>query len=457
MKLGITTKLFVGVFATSLLALLAMAVTGRVMFTRDFSHYVEASENRRLEALAVMLAGIYSQTGDWSSVEGSEGRWHAIVRSAPRSLDGDSGEVYGWPYLALYDNEDHPIVGFVGADGDIARHPVIANDRVVGWIARKRWVAPSAEDDLSFMRTQVRNLAVATLAALLLAALAAALLSRSFLAPARIIGAAHHRLAAGAFDTRVKVKSEDEFGRLGDDFNLLARTLQRNDEMRRRMMADVAHELRTPLAIIQGELHALEDGVRQPTPETLASLRAEALALGKLVDDLYQLSLSDLGALDYRRSDLDLREQVANALQSARGRCVAAGLEIDDSELGGQPLLVHADPDRIGRLLANLLENSIRYTDPPGKIRVYCGESNGNAMIQIDDTPPGVAEAFLPRLFERFFRMEGSRNRASGGAGLGLAICRNIVEAHYGQIFATSSSLGGLKIIVQLPLLRSGS
>lgn len=454
MRFGITTKLFLGVLSTSVLVLLSMAVTGRVMFTRDFSHYVEAGEHRRLEALAAILAEIYSQAGDWSSIEGSEGRWHAIVRSAPRSLGSDSGELRGWPYLALYDDEDHPIVGFVGADGDTARHPVIVDGRAVGWIARQRWVAPSAQDDLSFMRTQVRNLAVASVAAVVLAALAAALLSRSFLAPARAIGASYHRLAAGDFDTRVKVKGSDEFGRLADDFNLLARTLQRNEEIRRRMMADVAHELRTPLAIIQGELHALEDGIRQPTPETLASLRAEAAALGKLVDDLYQLSLSDLGALDYRRTDLDLRNEVRNALPALRSRCEAVGLALEDAGVAGQPLRVHADSARIGQLVANLLENSIRYTDAPGRIVVSCSASQGRAVLEVSDSAPRVPEEYLPRLFDRFFRMEESRNRVSGGAGLGLAICRNIVEAHDGTIQASASPLGGVTITVCLPLLR---
>ena len=461
MRLGITTKLFLGVLATSVLVALVMAVTGRVRFQRDFQQYVEVGENRRIEALAETLAAIYRETGDWTVLEDGPQLWLALLRSTPRLPDGGvalyGGPMPGWPHVALYDTDDHPIVGFVGAGGDTIRHAVVVDGQVVGRIARSRWVGPTEHTDLTFQQAQLRNFAVATLTAILLAALAAALLSRTFLAPARLIGAATHRLAAGDFKTRVKVKSADEFGRLADDFNLLALTLQRNEAMRRRMMADVAHELRTPLAVIQGELAALEDGIREFSTETTSSLQSESHALGKLIDDLYQLSLSDLGALDYRRQDLDLRVRVAQALLPMRERCAERGLTLDESGIAGEPLMVHADTDRLGQLVHNLMGNALRYTDVPGQIEVRCRHTNERAILEVSDSPPGIPAEDLPRLFERFFRMESSRNRASGGAGLGLAICRNIVEAHDGTIAASPSRLGGLTITISLPLLRSAT
>jgi two-component system sensor histidine kinase BaeS len=227
--------------------------------------------------------------------------------------------------------------------------------------------------------------------------------------------------------------------------------------MRRRMMADVAHELRTPLAIIQGELAALEDGIRQVNPETICSLQSEARALGKLIDDLYQLSLSDLGALDYRRRDLDLRARLAEVLLLLRDRCAENGLELDDSGVHGEPLMVHADSDRLGQLVNNLVENAMRYTDAPGRIQLKCHRAAGRAVLEISDSAPGIPAEHLPRMFERFFRLDPSRSRGSGGAGLGLAICRNIVEAHDGTIEATPSALGGITITVRLPLLRGAA
>ncbi|NGP52422.1 ATP-binding protein, partial [Thioalkalivibrio sp. XN8] len=362
------------------------------------------------------------------------------------------------PRAALYDAAGTLVVGRPAPPGEeTLRHPVVVGGETVGWLVRAPLRRPTEAVDLRFQQAQLRNLAVASLAAVLLAALAAGLLSRAFLAPARTIGAATHRLAAGALDTRVDVRSADEFGRLADDFNLLARTLQRNEEMRRGMMADVAHELRTPLAVIRAELDAVEDGIRSPGPETLASLQAETHALGKLVDDLYQLSLSDLGALDYRRQDLELRSLVATALQPLQERCAAAGLALDTGGVEGAPLPVHVDPDRLGQLVANLVGNAIRYTDAPGRIEVACRREHGHAVLEVRDSAPGVPAEALPQLFERFFRVESSRSRAAGGTGLGLAICRNIVEAHDGTIAAAPSNLGGISITVRLPMLRSSA
>jgi two-component system, OmpR family, sensor histidine kinase BaeS len=459
-RLGITSKLFLGVLATSALAALVLAITGKVRFQSDFREYVEAGENYRIESLAETLASIYADTGDWSVLEAADRRWHALLRSTPRMDESrfDAiriGPERGWPHVALYDTDDHPIVGYVGAGGDSARHPVTVDGRIVGWIARQRWTGPTDRADLAFQRAQLLNFLVATLAAVLAAAIAAALLARVFLAPARSIGAATHRLTAGDFDVRVAVRRQDEFGRLADDFNVLAQTLQRNEEMRRRMMADVAHELRTPLAVIQGELAAIEDGIRPLNSEALASLRDESRALGKLIDDLYQLSLSDLGALDYRRRDIDLRSELSTLLRPLHERCAARGLALDDSGIAGEPLMVHADPDRLAQLINNLVENSMRYTDVPGQIVIACRQAQGKAILELSDSPPGLPTEDFPRMFERFYRAEPSRCRVSGGAGLGLAICRNIVEAHDGTIAASPSKLGGVTITISLPLLRS--
>lgn len=460
MHLGITAKLFLGVLATSVLVALVMAVTGQLGFQRDFRRYIDAAEAHRSEALAETLAELYTDSGDWTALTGADRRWRALLRAQPRPAEDRGAEprrgpARGWPRVALYDANDVLVVGNPPEGGEVSRYAVEVDGVTVGWVVRTRAAQVTDAADLRFQRAQLRNLAVATLAAVLFAALAAALLSRTFLAPARAIGDATHRLAAGDFSARAHAGSSDEFGRLAADFNLLARTLERNEAMRRRMMADVAHELRTPLAVVQGELAAIEDGIRPFAAETLASLQAETRALGKLIDDLYQLSLSDVGALDYRRRDLDLRVLVGEALQPLRERCAAAGLSLDDEAVAGAPLSVHADPDRLVQLVANLVENAIRYTDAPGRIVVACRQAEGHAVLEVSDTAPGVPPELQPQLFERFFRVDTSRSRATGGAGLGLAICRNIVEAHNGTITTAPSPFGGLQVAVRLPLLRS--
>jgi two-component system sensor histidine kinase BaeS len=248
----------------------------------------------------------------------------------------------------------------------------------------------------------------------------------------------------------VPVGTRDELGRLAADFNRLAETLERNETLRRRFMADVSHELRTPLAVLSGELEALEDGVRALTPESLASLRVEVNALGKLVDDLNQLALSDVGALAYRKETLDVVPLLEQALDSYRERLAERRLAVETAFDGAAS--VFGDADRLVQMFRNLLENSARYTDPGGRVRVAARREGERVAIDFDDSAPGVPQDALPHLFERFYRVEASRSRANGGAGLGLAICRSIALAHGGDISADRSALGGLRVRVALPL-----
>jgi two-component system sensor histidine kinase BaeS len=228
-------------------------------------------------------------------------------------------------------------------------------------------------------------------------------------------------------------------------------TLEKNEQARRQWVADISHELRTPLAVLRGEIEALQDGVRQPTPAAVASLHAEVLRIGRLVDDLYQLALSDIGALNYRKDRVSLTGVLEDALEAFRPEFERKGIVLQYAP-PPREILLFADPERLHQLFANLLENSLRYTDEEGRLEVALGQERGMAILTLRDSAPGVSAADLERLFDRLYRVEGSRSRASGGAGLGLSICRNIVEAHGGDIAAVSSPLGGVAVTVKLPL-----
>lgn len=241
---------------------------------------------------------------------------------------------------------------------------------------------------------------------------------------------------------------------LARDFNQLAQALDNNERARRDFMADVSHELRTPLAVLRAELEALQDGIRPMTRESLTSLHQEVGQLGKLIEDLYDLSLTDVGALAYRRAPIDLSVVLQSTLAGMHTRIAAAGLTLQAHGITA-PLHVDGDERRLQQLLSNLLENALRYTDAGGQLRVQCARRAHLVEIVIEDSAPGVPADKLDRLFERFYRVEGSRNRASGGSGLGLAICRNIVGAHDGEIHATASPLGGLRVTLRLPALEA--
>jgi two-component system sensor histidine kinase BaeS len=308
----------------------------------------------------------------------------------------------------------------------------------------------STAADLAFQQQQLRASWIIAGLALAVAALVAVVLARAFLQPLKRVADATHRLAAGHYATRVEVRSADELGRLAEDFNRLAESLEKNETLRRRFMADVSHELRTPLAVLSGELEALEDGVRPLTRESLASLRSEVSALGKLVNDLNQLALADSGALAYRKQTLDVVPLVAQALESHRDRLVERSLAVETAWNGSAR--VFGDADRLRQMFRNLLENSARYTDPGGRVRVAVRRDADKVAIDFEDSAPGVPAAALPQLFERFYRVDESRSRANGGSGLGLAICRSIAAAHGGNIAAAPSPLGGLRVSVSLPV-----
>jgi two-component system sensor histidine kinase BaeS len=223
--------------------------------------------------------------------------------------------------------------------------------------------------------------------------------------------------------------------------------------MRREYMADISHELRTPLAVLRGELEAMEDGIHPVTPEALRALQAEVGALTQLVADLHELALADVGALTHQKEDLDLTDFLARDAEAWRARCEGAGLTLT-LRLPAQPLCLSADPARLRQLLHNLLDNALRYTAAGGELHLTLASGDGCAEIAVEDSPPGVPDELLPRLFERFFRVERSRGRAGGGSGLGLAICQSIAQAHGGSIEARHSPLGGLGIHIRLPLSR---
>jgi two-component system sensor histidine kinase BaeS len=350
-------------------------------------------------------------------------------------LDADGGHVAGNPGLA----RDLPAIDIVH-DGEVVGRLLIAP------LPRLR-----SDLDLDFAREQRLRLAAIGSAALLAALLLAWALSRWLLQPVRALAAGTRALASGDYATRIPEARGDELGALAQDFNRLASTLEQHRDARRQWGADIAHELRTPISVLSGEIQALQDGVRQVDAARLASLQAECTRLRDLVEDLYQLSLSDAGALTYRFEAVDLAGIVRESVQAHAGALRDAGLHARIDAVPAHCPLARADGKRLRQLIDNLLANAMRYTDGPGEVAIAIEHVADRCRLRIDDTPPGVPDAALPRLFERLYRVESSRSRRHGGAGLGLAICRNIVEAHGGRIAAAHSPLGGLRIEIELP------
>jgi two-component system sensor histidine kinase BaeS len=481
---GLLAKILAAQILSVLLALLVMVIAARVSLQQGFLDFLERQEAAVLDTLAPVLADIYVAQGGWDFLRDRPAFWQRILRRNP-SLHPDVAQP-GPPHagrrarpfaggppdpgaleeqlrwlrtldrLQLRDRLfllDGDQAWVAGAPADVPRDrklvPVEADGETVGWIgfAPMDPVRPPEVD--RFLGGQLRTLTLSLLLALGLAAALGLLLARHLSRPVRELETTVRELAHGHFERRAEVTSGDEIGGLANGVNRLAETLEKNRTSRQRWMADIAHELRTPVAILKGEIEALTDGVREPDQRAMLSLGEEIDQLTALVDDLQTLALADAGSLSLRREPVDVRELVQQVTGAFRDRLAARdiALELDMSE----PAPLRADAQRLRQLLQNLLENCARYVEAGGRVRVLVAQEAGALRLTVEDSGPGVGDAQLPLLFERFYRVEPARSRAAGGRGLGLSICRNIVEAHGGTIGAERSTLGGLAIQVRLP------
>ncbi|MFF9274208.1 ATP-binding protein [Streptomyces griseosporeus] len=268
--------------------------------------------------------------------------------------------------------------------------------------------------------------------------------------PGKAGGAGKGRLSERGLGRRPGARPRrDEIARLAAAFNRMADSLQAGEERQRRLTGDIAHELRTPLANLRGYLEALRDGVVEPTPELLESLHEEALLQQRIVDDLQDLALAEAGALTYHRRTTDVRELLRAARTAHRARAEAAGVEVVVEADG--PVRVHADPDRLRQVVANLVGNALRATPPGGTVTLALRRDRERAVVEVRDTGTGIAAEDLPHVFDRFWRADPARGRATGGSGLGLAVARQIVLDHGGTIGVDSAVGAGTTVTVTLP------
>jgi len=303
--------------------------------------------------------------------------------------------------------------------------------------------------DLAFARSNNQTLRFSAIAGLLFAAIISLVLTMNMTGPIRKLARGTRSLISGEFKTRVSIKNRDELGKLSRDFNILAKTLDKNSESQKQWLADISHELRTPIAILKSELEAVEDGVREFDKETLQSLTHEVKRISNLVNDLYELTLADLGAMKYQMREMDIGSCLEEVIDSYRDRLESSEIKLSKSIQTVSAFL--GDSYRLEQLFTNLIENTLRYTDSPGELDIQLIEEKNSILIRFSDSAPDVDKDVIEKIFDRFFREELSRSREKGGAGLGLAICHEIVEAHSGQISASPSDLGGLSIQISLP------
>jgi len=278
------------------------------------------------------------------------------------------------------------------------------------------------------------------------------LLMRRMVNPLSEVIAAAESVSAGNLKTRIKIqKSQDDMGTLVQHFNHMTETLERNDNERKALLADIAHELRTPLSVLRGRLEGIMDGVYPPNEANIAQALEETYMLERLVEDLRLLTMAESRQLHFELKETNLVELLRKSITLFTPQAKAKNTEIEiltDQEV----ILASVDPQRIEQVIANLVGNSLRYAPANSKILLTIAKNNENVTLKVADSGPGVPEVEIPYIFDRFWRGEKSRARVSGGAGLGLAICKHLVEAQGGTISAQNRTQGGLEITIQLPV-----
>jgi signal transduction histidine kinase len=287
-------------------------------------------------------------------------------------------------------------------------------------------------------RRLVSIFAIATLVALLLTAL----VSRRIVRPIEQLTAAVRAIARGK-PARVELRGRDEIAQLATAFNAMADAITRHEELRRRMVGDIAHELRTPLTNLRCELEAVQDGLAAPDPARIASLHEEVLHLQRLIEDLQDLAVAEAGALALHRERLELGAAVARIVGAQADVTCDGALEVD------------ADPTRLRQVVDNVVANALRHSPAGERVRVRISRAGADAQVAVIDRGPGIPANDLDRVFERFYRVDEARGRKHGGAGLGLAIVRRLVELHGGRVWAESTSGEGATVTFTLPLAPS--
>jgi two-component system sensor histidine kinase BaeS len=424
-------------------------------FERGFVQYVNRADEARLELMTDRLGDAYAREGGWTALARDSDRWQAMSRDAlglPSSAEpGQRRELPLTidPRLLLFDAGHTQLIGSPDAAGRAVLKPIDTGGTVVGYLGYVPRIERLQSLERVYLRRQHQAFAVVAVGMVLAALGLSAGLAYWLTRRVRALVRGTNALIRGDYAARVTARGHDELARLARDLNTLAATLAAAQDARRAWIADIAHELRTPLAVLRGEIESLQDGVRPLNQDSVTSLAHETTRLTRLVEDLHTLSLSDRGALTYHREPVDLadvlRDAVAGWRREAEERGLTLAMDLEDDTI------VLADETRLAQVFANLMQNSLRYTDAPGRIAIRLRREGNRAVLDWQDSAPGVAVDELPRLTERLYRVEASRSRVSGGSGLGLAIARAIVEGHGGRLVAAASPLGGLGIRLELP------
>jgi len=480
MKVGsIKNKVFVVLLMITFLVVFAMAFMMRFGIDRGFDRYKKSQEYRFNQKILQILSIHYAEQGSWDTLKNNPAEWKELIyHSAFKVADKKQARTPHkkadnqhkppppnhqkkqakftmkrmLPNYSVYDVNKAKVVGSIDWDKNSHHYMKIINeDKLVGFLVTQSNKGIYAEEDRQFNQGIQKLLWVMAIIMAVVSLLLTLPIARYFTRPIQQLTQATQKASAGDFSVRSDIQRNDELGQLSNHFNHLVKTLDSNATTQKSMMADIAHELRTPLTVTLAQIEAIQDGIHQADEKTLGILHQQITTLNHLVNDLYELSLSDLGTMRYEmKTDdvLSVLKQSVNAFKLAlQQKAISCEFEF---EFDDKPHQILGDDKRLCQLFYNVLNNAVQYTDEGGTVRVVLSQEAQEYVVVIEDSKPGLEPEQMMKMFDRLYRKESSRNKKSGGSGLGLAIAANIVKAHNGTITASSSSLGGIKITIRL-------
>ncbi len=449
MRMSMRQSLLLAFILSTLVGIGLVVVWMHISVTHEMRAFLRQGGPWGLQEMTAALEAHYREAGSWEGVE------HILHPTAPGPQHGR-----GTGPLILADADGRILYppGRAGGrlrDDERARAiPLEVDGRTVGYLYSPRGGAIAPEATHPMFRRLTQAALIAALVAVVLSSGLAWALSRRILRPLSALQRAARRLAQGDLTVRVPESGDDELRALARAFNRMAQALQAAEQARRRLTADIAHELRTPLAVQQAHIEALLDGVYPLTPERLVPILEQNRLLARLVEDLRTLSLAEEGRLPLQLHTLDVRESLLQAAEQFRAAAQAEGVTLE-LDLPDEALPVRADPERLNQVLHNLLANALRHTPRGGRVELGARREGADVVFWVRDTGPGLPPGTEEQVFQRFYRVDRARDRAHGGTGLGLSIVRALVRAHLGDVKAQNHPEGGAMFIVRLPLAPS--
>jgi signal transduction histidine kinase len=460
---SISFKLVGTFILVTLLGTLINALIITTVTSIFFNRYLDFTGKSMADVLSPQLVAYYQQNGSWVGVNdlfknrpmpmmNFNGGNHPPP-TAPMPMMGGQPSVVDIRFVLLDKNGSIVADNSQGPDHSAPRDgqtansfPIQVNNETVGTLIVYGMPNNPNSPGFTFITTVTRTTWVTMLIITILGAILGFFIFRQVVSPVRSMTQAAQQIARGDLSQRVKVASKDEVGTLATAFNQMAQTLEQNQQQRRNMTADIAHELRTPISILQANLEAMLDGVLPTSPDEIASLLDESAMLARLVDDLRLLSLAEAGQLKLVKTSASIKDLLEREAELYRSQAEDHQINLVVDAASDLPP-VNVDTDRISMVIRNLLNNALRYTPGGGQVTLKASldENPKQVRVEVIDTGSGIDPQDLPHIFDRFYRADHSRSRSSGGTGIGLAIVKQLVEAHGGSVSVESPIINDKK------------